>query len=992
MKKKLIVQAVVTATAICASAQINSTTADGYMLRGEKMYTDNNYAGCIDQLSHIDRSALSDDEREQVDWLLAQSAYHTIGVDAVNHFRLYLAQYPYSIRREEAKMRIGDCLYRSNYAEALKAYNHVDPDCLTGDLRETLAYRTAYCYMQLGQYDEATRRFEALSSNKTYGNASRFYLGYIAYNQGDYAKAKQLFKTVNTDTEPGNMADYYLAQIYFIDGDYNKALQTSRRLLMRSDIEPEFTAEANHIAGESLYQLNNTAEAIPYLRKYVAATETPARSALYILGLSEYRNGEYSEAVKSLQPVTEGDDAMAQSAYLYIGQALYRQGDNDAALLAFDKSLRMKYDTDVEAAAFYNYAVAKSEGGKIPFGSSVSTFEEFLRRFPDSKYAPDVEEYIVTGYLTDNNYGKALSAINEMKSPTEKVLKAKQHILYTLGARNLAAGNASDAVNYLKQARTLSQYDATTAAETELVLGEALYRTGNYSDAATALNNYLTSGNTNADNVAVARYDLGYTRMAQKQYDNAATNFKSLIANPGSLDNDVIADAYNRLGDCCYYTSDFSKAAEYYDKSYSLNPAAGDYSLFQKGVMKGYTRNHKAKIEDLKKLQVEYPASTLIPDALLEMTESYIQLGDNASAIKTYRQLVSQYPNTEQGRKGYLQMALTLINNGQKSEAVAAYKEIISRYPTSDEASQAADALKRIYAAEGTLDQYASFINGIENAPKLDVSEAEQLTYDAAEKSYVTEGSTTLMKKYLQQYPEGTHAVYALNYLMQDAANKGNTSEADSYATQLIDRYPDNRLTENALIVKANNLYAAGKGELALETWKRLERQSSSSQNTNTARVGIMRVARDLGDYSTVIEAADALLASSTLGSEDKNEATFSRALALDNTGKTAEARKLWKSIADNTDDLYGAKSAYYYSESLYNAKDYTNAQKSVETFINSGTPHSYWLARGFILLSDIYTAKGQSFEAREYLEALRENYPGKESDIFMMIDSRLNK
>jgi TolA-binding protein len=153
-----------------------------------------------------------------------------------------------------------------------------------------------------------------------------------------------------------------------------------------------------------------------------------------------------------------------------------------------------------------------------------------------------------------------------------------------------------------------------------------------------------------------------------------------------------------------------------------------------------------------------------------------------------------------------------------------------------------------------------------------------------------------------------------------------------------------------------------------------------------------MRVARDLGDYSTVIEAADALLASSTLGSEDKNEATFSRALALDNTGKTAEARKLWKSIADNTDDLYGAKSAYYYSESLYNAKDYTNAQKSVETFINSGTPHSYWLARGFILLSDIYTAKGQSFEAREYLEALRENYPGKESDIFMMIDSRLNK
>ena len=42
--------------------------------------------------------------------------------------------------------------------------------------------------------------------------------------------------------------------------------------------------------------------------------------------------------------------------------------------------------------------------------------------------------------------------------------------------------------------------------------------------------------------------------------------------------------------------------------------------------------------------------------------------------------------------------------------------------------------------------------------------------------------------------------------------------------------------------------------------------------------------------------------------------------------------------------------------------------------------------------MSDIYSAQGKDFEAREYLEALRENYPGGETDIFMMIDARLNK
>jgi TolA-binding protein len=362
MKKNIIVQAVVAATAISASAQINSTTADGYISRGEKMYTADNYAGCIDQLTHIDRNQLSDAEREQVDWLLAQSAYHTVGAKAVNHFRIFLAQYPYSVRREEAKMRIGDCLYRESYAEALKAYNSVDSDCLTADLRETLTYRTAYCYVRLGDYDNAERRFSSLASNKKYGNASRFYLGYIDYAQGNYKQAKEQFKTVNTDTAPGNMADYYLAQIYYIEGDYSRALQTSRALLRRDGIESQYTAEANRVAGESLYQLGNSSEAIPYLRNYVASSELPQRSALYILGLSEYQNGQYEQAVASLQPVTVGDDAMAQSAYLYIGQALHRQGNNDAALLAFDRALRMNYDKDVEAAAFYNYAVAKSKG------------------------------------------------------------------------------------------------------------------------------------------------------------------------------------------------------------------------------------------------------------------------------------------------------------------------------------------------------------------------------------------------------------------------------------------------------------------------------------------------------------------------------------------------------------------------------------------------------------------------------------------------------
>lgn len=152
-----------------------------------------------------------------------------------------------------------------------------------------------------------------------------------------------------------------------------------------------------------------------------------------------------------------------------------------------------------------------------------------------------------------------------------------------------------------------------------------------------------------------------------------------------------------------------------------------------------------------------------------------------------------------------------------------------------------------------------------------------------------------------------------------------------------------------------------------------------------------MRAARDLGDYDAVAEAADALLASSTIGSEDKNEAIFSKALALSQTGQPEQAREMWQTISGMTDDLYGTKSALFLAQNYFDNGMTEKARSTVEALTTSGTPHSYWLARGFILLSDIFASQGKNFEAREYLNALKENYPGNESDIFMMIDSRID-
>ena len=991
MKKRLLISILAGAAVMPVMAQINSTANDGYLKRGEAMFADRNYVGCIDQLARLDRAALSESEREESDWLIAMANFNISGRAAKPHFVAFLSMYPYSLHRQQALMRIGDCLFETSYADALKVYQSVNADALSAGEADELAYREGYCRLQLADFDAAASHFNALLSTRRYGNAARFYLGYIAYVKGDYREAQRYFKDVDTSTEPGNMADYYLAQIYFVDGDYNRALSTTKSLLRRNDNRADFVAEANRIAGESLYHIGRRSEAIDYLEKYRAAVETPSLSTLYILGLAEYEQGNYARAIQALEPVSADDSAMGQSAYLYIGQALVNTGDKSAALLAFDKALRLPYDPKVQEAAFYNYAVAKFDGATIPFGSTVSTFEEFLRRYPDSDHAPEVQEYIVTGYMTDNNYESALESIERMRNPGDKILAAQQQILYTLGARALSTGNPKRAIAYLTAVEPLARYNREGALEARLLLGEAQYRDGDYEAAEKNLKAYLAKAPARSNNAAIANYDLGYTQFALKDYDAARRSFEKFAAAP-SQRPEALADAYNRLGDISYYASDFAEAGRHYDESYRLNPSAGDYSLFQKALMRGYERDHRAKISGLETLLGDFPSSTLGADAMLEMTSSYIQLGDNASAIKVYRRLVSEYPNTAQGRQGYLQLALTLLNDGKKAQAVDTYKDVIRLYPTSEEAREAVDALKLICAEAGTLAEYMEFINSVPDAPKIDISEVDRLTFETAERDYIAEGNTGRLEAYTSKYPDGAYFAKATSYLLEAAVEAGDDDKAYGYAMALVERFPDNSLSENAYAIVATRQYNLGQTEPALATWRALEQRASSSKNLNAARTGIMRAARDLSDYEAVIAAADALLASSTLGSEDKTEAIFSRGIALEMRGDREAARDEWCKIAGITDDLYGAKSAYYLSQSLFDDKKIDEARKTVEALNASGTPHSYWLARGFILLSDIFEAEGKSFEAKEYLKALKENYPGDETDIFMMIDNRLNK
>ncbi len=976
--------------ALVSAAQINDTNNAGHMAQAREMATLGNYSAALDRLRTLDRPALSPDEREAADMLhaecLLRTGRYSEGAEA---FATFAAAYPFSARHDAAVKGMGDCLYaQGRYDEAMNVYSDCYADALNSGQAAELYYRRGICALETGDKATARKAFEKASLYANTRSAAMFYLGRLDFEDGKYAEARERFKNANTSVEPGNMADYYLASIDFIEGNYSRALSTARQMLRRSVLPKDAEAEMNRIAGEAAFKLGQSQEAVTYLKKYIGAVNEPAPSALYIIGVADFDEGRYGDAIYRFTPVTErGTGALRQSAYLYMGQCLLEQGDAEAAILAFDKASKSTDDSAVREAAFYNYAVAKFAGADVPFASASATFEEFLRLYPSGPYSDRVASYLAAGYIADKDYEMALSRINSISMPSPAILKAKQRVLYTLGLNALREGRLPQAQNYLVQAETLASHDAAVAAEVVLAQAEVMQAQGNNSDAAAKYQLYLRMADHNAENRPTALYGLAYALYNSGQATRATSFFEEAEA---ALDApEAKADALNRLGDLRFAAADFNGAADYYARAFAANPAAGDYATLNAARMKGYQRDYKGKLTLLEAFRKDFSGSVLMPDALLETTQALISLGRNDDAIATYRTLINEYPQTAQGRQGYLQMAMTLLDMGRNDKAAEAYKSVISKYPSSEEAVQAASLLKNLYAGQGRGDEFLGFMAGVDKAPAISADDAEEISYESAVKAYESRGETRQLEAFAQRYPTSQYASAVYGLLLDKAIADKDNSRQNALADRIIAQYPDSRASEKALRIKAEAAYTAGELPQALRYWQTLEPKASDAGTATAARLGIMRTARGMGEHSIAEEAADAILASSASPSA-LAEARHTKAAALMASDRTEQAIALWQELAKNPSDLYGARAAYEAATALHETGKDMEALDTALKLTRSGSSQRYWVARAFILISDIYSSQGKTFEAREYLEALRDNYPGSETDIFMMIESRL--
>lgn len=964
-------------------------------VEGKELFSLKNYSGCIDKLEAYKQHSTDVDLIQEADYMLVYSAYEQGRPNAALLLKDYLDVYPASRHADEVNFLIGSAHFgQGEYQKAIFWFNESNIDMLSPEQQEAYCFRLAYSLLQTGDMEKARGYFARIEQIGTkYREASTYYVAYIDYATGKYNNALVEFTRLKDLPDYKERSLYYITQIYFIQNKYEKVISEGKELLA-SYPDSENNSEVYRIMGNAYYHLGNEDQAINMLSKYVSSTDSPLRGDLYILGVCYYNKGNYSSAVNALGRTVRENDALSQNAYLYLGQSYLKLKDKNNARMAFEAAATSSFDKQVKEAAMYNYALLIHETAFTGFGESVTIFEDFLNDFPNSKYADKVNDYLVEVYLTTKNYQAALNSIDKIKHPSTKILEAKQDILFQLGTQAFTNMELDKAVDLFSRAISLGAYNLESRNDAYFWRGESYYRQGEYNKAISDYRTYLNNTRQrNTDMYALAHYNLGYSYFKLKEYGEALNRFRQYVNLESNQQTPAYADAYNRIGDCLFHNRQFAMAEENYTRAAQLQPSAGDYSVYQKGFLLGLQKDYKGKISVMDRLIREFPESQYVDDALFEKGRSYVLLDNNQAAAASFEQLMRDFPQSSLARKAGVQLGLIYFNDNQPEKAADAYKSVISNYPGSEEAKVALQDLKSVYIELNDINSFAAYANSLGGNVRFEVSEQDSLTYLAAEKLFMrgdNEGARRSLTNYLQTFPQGAFSSNANFYLASIAFAKKDLEEAKRLFSLVLES-GDTKFREESWARKAEIEYLDKDYAAAMESFKHLQAVAENPENKEAAKLGLMRCAELIGQPQEALLAANDLLKEPKLSPEIMSEARYVRAKAYISLKQENKALADLKEISKDTRTIHGAEAKYLLAQLYYDNKDDKNAETVLMNFIENGTPHQYWLARGFILLADIYIRQGDDFQARQYLTSLQNNYKG-DDEIAAMIEDRLGK
>ncbi len=617
-----------------------------YLLQIE--FDEGNYNGAIEYATELLKSAPKSEQGELVR-TIAEAYFRTNDyAQAIKYIDRYV-EAGGEMGREECYVKGFSLHQQKKYQAAAELLRRA---CGADDeLTQNASFHLANCYLHLDDKREALKAFSMASNDK-----------------------------FNAEIAEASLYNYAKLQYELDEGHFNETINSLTRYVEKYNT-PRRLAVVQTLLAAAYYNSRDYATAydkIGQIRNPDADIRAAKQKITYLRGLELFNAGEYAESKRYLsESISIGIAAKQLSlAKYWIGEIDFLAGDYNSAMDGYNYLVARAPESDkmsIEAQYSIAYALYKQD----KTSSALEYFNRYVAaQTNDDRLRADAYNRIGDIYYSQRRFAEATTNYRRAIECDRRVSNyARYQIAIILGVEDKSSAKAKQLLSIIEDNEGEEYVD-----KAYYELGTTYIKNGDYTSAISTLERFLDIY-PRSELYASALSQLGVAYTNAKDMKGALDYYdRAIKAAPQSqIAKDAmqgVREIYVRQGNADGYF----KYAEKIGMEGDLNAVMRDSLSFAsaRGLYFA-SEESKSKQRDvvtaIRNYVKGYPNGYYLSDALFYMSDCYIKLGENSSAISTLTTLDARGIN-QYSERVYRMLAKLTYDDGLYDQSAKASRRL----------------------------------------------------------------------------------------------------------------------------------------------------------------------------------------------------------------------------------------------------------------------------------------------------------------------------
>lgn len=885
--------------------------------------------------------------------------------------------------KQRVAFSLAQNFFQENYlSEAITYYEMAGVDNLSNDEVADAKFELAYSYFNNQSFQQAKPLFRAIKDlpDHKYYLPGNYYYGLLAYNDQNYEEAIKSFNRIEHEELYQGVVPYYKAEIYYFQNQPEKVLAISKDYLSQK-VPGHYEKEMHLLTAQTYFEQEDYVNALPHFEFYYDHSEEIRKEELYEFAFTYYKLEEWSKAVEMFQPLSNAQDTLGQTSMYLLGDCYLKLEDKRGARNAFGICMDMDYNQQQKEAAMFLYSKLSFELGDESM--AMRRFNEFIQKYPHSEFNSEAKGLLSHLLTKNNDYEAAFNILSDLPPSDAAMWSIYQQVTVGRAMQLLQQRDYSQAdelLNLSLQQPNNPYFEAIAY----FWKSEIAYTQQRYDQAIQYGQQFLMLAKGNERNiqeinsevtVANAHFNIGHAYLAQDQFSLAQNSFANARKKPaaGLVENKMMqADATLREADMLFMQNDYQEALKLYNLAISQEVSSIDYANFQKAMLLGLLKDQGQQKNILQQLSHKTASAYRYP-ATLELANLYAEEGSFETAIDLFNQVYKAENITPHLQsKALLGLAYSYNSQNRLQMAKESYQQYLEQYPNAADKDYVMDALGTVYMKEGNPEGYFNYLRS-HNIAEVDEATVENTYYDAALRYFAQsdfQSAEQSFTRYLNEYPEGIHAIKAHYYRGEARFSNGNlaTAQQDFIAVMNQDW---SEFTEVATSKAADIAWLEEDYESAYQYYTKLIEVAINQEVLHRALVGAAKSAYEIGAFDDAYQYAETVLALHPNATSVKEEAELIKAHVLLDRAEFSAATEYYDKLKSSKMPAISAPALYHLAYIEYRQGKMNQAEEKAAFSAQNSSGQEYWAVNSYLLLAQILFDQQDYFNAKALLQGI---------------------